>query len=73
VSDAQIAAIRDNQAASLTLLRKAVDEGWRNLWRFYLLHDPVLETLRTDPKLTELMSMIEEDMEGQLSNIKQSE
>jgi len=68
VSDAQIQAIRGNHTASLVLLRKAADEGWRNLWRFYLLHDPVLEPLRADPGLQELVSRIEEDMADQLSN-----
>ena len=73
VSDAQIEAIRGNHAASLSLLRKAVDEGWRNLWRFYLLHDPILETLRADPELQRLVSTIEEETVGQLSNIAQSQ
>ncbi len=66
VSDAQIEAIRGNHAASLSLLQDAVDEGWRNLWRFYLLYDPVLETLRTDPGLQELVSRLEKDMASQL-------
>ncbi len=50
-----------------------MDEGWRNLWRFYLLYDPVLEPLRADPELQKLVSTIEEDMVGQLSNIDQSQ
>jgi TolB-like protein/Tfp pilus assembly protein PilF len=66
VSDAQIEAIRGNQAASVSLLRKAVDEGWRNLWRFYFFHDPVLETLGTDTGLQELRFRIEKEMASKL-------
>ncbi len=73
VSDAQIEAIRGNNAVSLALLRKAVDEGWRNLWRYYLLHDPILEALRPDPEFQELVSAVEEEMLVQLNNIDQSQ
>jgi len=68
VSDVQIQAIRENRAASFKMLRKAVDEGWRNLWRFHLLHDPTLETLRTESGFPELVSRIEQEMANQLSD-----
>ena len=45
VTDAQILAIRGDHDGSFERLEAAVQAGWRNLWRFYLLHDPVLAAL----------------------------
>jgi len=49
IADVQILALRGDQAAALARLQSAVDEGWRNLWRYYLLHDPALASLRSAP------------------------
>jgi hypothetical protein len=45
VADAQILAIRGDYERSFERLETALAEGWRNLWRYYLLHDPVVAVL----------------------------
>jgi TolB-like protein/DNA-binding winged helix-turn-helix (wHTH) protein/Flp pilus assembly protein TadD len=55
VADAQILAIRGDLSGSLKHLELAIDEGWRNLWQFYLLHDPTLRPLSTRDELDALV------------------
>jgi hypothetical protein len=62
VTDAQIEAIRGNRPESLKLLTASVQEGWRNLWRFYLFHDPILEVLHENPEFVSVTSFVEQDM-----------
>lgn len=62
VTDAQIAMVRGNRLESLRLLEAAIQEGWRNLWRFYFFHDPILEDLRGNPKFASMARLIEQDM-----------
>jgi serine/threonine protein kinase/Flp pilus assembly protein TadD len=62
VSDARILAIRGRRQACLQALKNAVGEGWRNLWRFYLYHDPVLEPFREEPEFKAIVAKIEAEM-----------
>ena len=64
VSDAQIQAIRGDHAESLKRLEAAVEEGWRNLWRFYLLHDPILQVLHTQRRYEALARRVQDDTVG---------
>lgn len=64
VTDAQVEMVRGNRSGSLRQLEAAIQEGWRNLWRFYLLHDPILEPLRGDPDFTSMARFVEQDMIG---------
>lgn len=61
VADAQLMALRGERDAGMRLLTQAVDEGWRNLWRFYLLHDPILKTLSGSPGFDALVRRVRED------------
>jgi TolB-like protein/DNA-binding winged helix-turn-helix (wHTH) protein/tetratricopeptide (TPR) repeat protein len=62
VSDVQIQVIRGDHEAALASLQRAVDEGWRNLWRFYLLHDPVLAALHGESGFRDIVATVEQDM-----------
>jgi tetratricopeptide (TPR) repeat protein/DNA-binding winged helix-turn-helix (wHTH) protein len=62
VTDAQVEAIRGNQDKSLERLESAIQEGWRNLWRFYLFHDPVLQDLRGRPEFASIARRVEQQM-----------
>ena len=62
VADAQIQAIRRDYTGSLERLETAAEEGWRNLWRFYLFHDPILQGLRGQPGFQALVKNIRDDM-----------
>ena len=62
VTDAQIETIRGNHSKALRLLDAAVQEGWRNLWRFYLFHDPILAPLREHPRFVSMAEFVERNM-----------
>lgn len=63
VEDARIAAIRGDKSAALAALTQAVDEGWRNLWWFYLRHDPVLASIRSEPGFQSLHDQVQAEMQ----------
>jgi tetratricopeptide (TPR) repeat protein len=62
VADAQILAIRGDTRGSLQKLQAAVHDGWRNLWRFYLLNDPVLRPLHGMAGYKELVAQVRQEM-----------
>ena len=62
VTDAQIAMVRGDRPKSLRLMEAAIEEGWRNLWRFYFFHDPILEDLRQNPEFASMARLVEQDM-----------
>ena len=59
---ANVAVLSLNRPESLKLLAASVQEGWRNLWRFYLFHDPILEVLHETPEFVSVTSFVEQDM-----------
>jgi tetratricopeptide (TPR) repeat protein len=58
IADAQVQAIRGNHEESLRLLDAAIQEGWRNLWRYYLFHDPVIALLSARPEFQSLRKTV---------------
>lgn len=62
VEDARIAAIRGDTAGALAALKQAVDQGWRNLWWFYLRHDPVFAAIRSEPEFQSLHDQVQAEM-----------
>ena len=62
VSDAQIQTIRGDYDLGIELLEAAVQEGWRNLWRFYLLHDPILQALHEQPGFEALADHVRSEL-----------
>ncbi|MDH3902299.1 MAG: tetratricopeptide repeat protein, partial [Xanthomonadales bacterium] len=62
VADAQIQVIRRDYTGSIERLETAVEEGWRNLWRFYLFHDPILQGLREQPGFQTLVKHVRDGM-----------
>jgi TolB-like protein/tetratricopeptide (TPR) repeat protein/DNA-binding winged helix-turn-helix (wHTH) protein len=62
VADAQILAIRGEHERSLERLETALGEDWRNLWRYYLLHDPVIAVLRDQHDFDDLVERVSEGM-----------
>jgi len=71
VDDVRIHVLRGENELALTALREAVDSGWRDEWRYYLEHDPILEPIRGDPRFQEVVGEIRADMARQLERIRQ--
>jgi tetratricopeptide (TPR) repeat protein len=73
VADARIYALRGEKQKALSALRRAVDEGWRRLWWYYLERDPTLESLRDEPEYQSMVAEIEADMAAQLARVREME
>jgi tetratricopeptide (TPR) repeat protein len=73
VADVQIHALRGDKQKALSTLRQAIDEGWRNSWRYFLKHDPTLESLHDEPEYQTMVAEIEADMAEQLARVREME
>jgi len=73
ISDVLILALKGEKTRALSALRQAVDEGWRSLWLYYLLHDPNLDSIRNEPTFQLIVSEIEADMSAQMQQILEME
>jgi hypothetical protein len=73
VEDARIAAIRGDKAGALAALKQAVDQGWRNLWWFYLRHDPALAAIRPEPGFQTLHDQVQAEMHARAAALPASE
>jgi hypothetical protein len=57
----------------LSALRRAIDEGWRGYWWYYLKYDPTLESLHDEPEFQAMVKEIEADMAAQLAHVREME
>jgi len=73
VADVQIYALQGEKPKALSALRRAIDEGWRNLWWYYLKQDPILESLHGEPEFQAMVAEIEADMAAQLEHVREME
>ena len=73
VADVQILALQGKRAEALAALGKAVEEGWRSLWWYYLRHDPNLELIRDEPEFQSAIAAIEVDMAAQMQRVREME
>ena len=73
LADVKIEAILGNEERALSLLRAAVDQGWRRGWRYELEQDSVLSGLRESDEFREIIATIEDDIERQRRQLYDSE
>ena len=73
IADVQIYALQSDKQKALSALQRAIDEGWRTYWWYYLKYDPTLESLHDDPKFQAMVAEIEADMAEQLARVREME
>jgi tetratricopeptide (TPR) repeat protein len=73
IADVQIYALQGNKQKALAALHRAIDEGWRDSWWYYLKHDPNLESLHDEPEFQAMVAEIEADMAEQLARVREME
>jgi len=67
---AQIYALQGKPEKALAELRKAIDSGWRGLWRYRLEHDPNIDSIRDKPEFQAMLDEIKAGMAAQLEGVK---
>jgi tetratricopeptide (TPR) repeat protein len=73
IADVQIYALQGDKQKALSALRQAIDEGWRDAWRYFFKHDPNLESLHDEPEFQAMVAEIEADMAEQLARVREME
>ena len=72
-ADVKIYALQGGKKKALSALRRAIDEGWRLSWWYFLKHDPTLESLHDEPEFQAMITEIEADMAEQLVRVREME
>jgi tetratricopeptide (TPR) repeat protein len=73
IADVQIYALKGKKQKALSALQRAIDEGWRRYWWYYLKQDPNLESLHDEPEFQAMVAEIEADMAAQLARVREME
>ena len=73
VADVQIYALQGDKQKALSTLQRAINEGWRNYWWYFLKHDPTLESMHAEPEFQAMVAEIEADMAAQLARVREME
>ena len=71
IADVQIHALRGDQKRALAALRKAIDQGWRGFWWFYLKNNPNLELLQDSDEFQAMVQEVESFMTSQRSTLSE--
>ena len=71
IADVEVYARRGETERALTVLRQAIDSGWRAFWWAQGERSPHLTTLRADPRFAAMMEEIRADMKTQLDRVRE--
>jgi TolB-like protein/Tfp pilus assembly protein PilF len=73
IAAVQIYTLQGDKQQALSALRQAIDEGWRDLWWYFLKYKPDLESLHDEPEFQAMVAEIEADMAEQLARVREME
>jgi TolB-like protein/Tfp pilus assembly protein PilF len=73
IADVQIHALRGERQKALAALRRAIDEGWRGRWWYFLKHDPNLESLHDEPEFQAMVAEFDAYLAAQLARVRDME
>jgi tetratricopeptide (TPR) repeat protein len=73
VADAELHALRGEKEQAINALREHVARGSLDNWRFQLLFNPNLDSIRKTPEFVTIVAEIEADMADQLARVRELE
>ena len=74
IADAELHALRGEKEKALAALRKHAETGLGgDQWRWQLLYNPNLESIRDTPEFAAIVAKIEADMAAQLARVREME
>jgi len=65
ITDVRILALQNRNEEALEALRVAVDDGWRFLVWYFMNHDPILDTLKSEQSYKDIYAAVEADLSAQ--------
>jgi TolB-like protein/Tfp pilus assembly protein PilF len=71
VADVELHALRGEKAEALAALQEHADTGMRDKWRWQLLYNPNLASIRDTPEFAAIVAKIEADMSEQLARVRE--
>jgi hypothetical protein len=72
-AEVELYALRGDRERALAALREGAEKGICYLWRFHLLHNPNLDSIRDTPEFAAIVAEIEADMATQLARVREME
>ncbi len=73
IADVELHALRGERGKALAALQEHADQGTRDMWRWQLLYNPNLESIRDTPEFAAIVAEIEADMAEQLARVREME
>jgi TolB-like protein/cytochrome c-type biogenesis protein CcmH/NrfG len=73
IADVELHALRGEEEQALAALREHAAAGTRYTWRWQLLYNPNLESIRDTPEFAAIVAEIEADMAEQLARVREME
>jgi hypothetical protein len=71
IQDVEAYALLGDTEKALSVLRTAVDDGWRYDWRSSLKYATSLESIRDEPRFQAIIDELESEMAAQLSRVNE--
>jgi tetratricopeptide (TPR) repeat protein len=73
IADVELHALRGEKEQALAALREHAAAGTRYMWRWQVLYNPNLDSIRETPEFAAIVSEIEADMAAQLARVREME
>ena len=73
LADVEILALQGRDEEALVALRSGIDEGWRSNWRWLIVDNRNLDSIKDTPEFRAIIADIEADMAAQLERVRAME
>jgi tetratricopeptide (TPR) repeat protein len=73
IADVELHALRGEKEKALAALREHANQGTRHMWRWQVLYNPNLKSIRNTPEFAAIVAEIEADMAEQLVRVREME
>ncbi len=73
IADVELHALRGEKEEALAALQEHADRGTKDMWRWRVLYNPNLDSIRDSPEFAAIIAEIEADMAEQLARVREME
>jgi len=73
IADVELYALRGEKERALAAFREHAKTGTKDMWRWQVLNNPNLDSIRDTPEFADIIAEIEADMAAQLARVREME